>query len=447
MDITAASTTLTAELDWLETWIAARIARHFRTQDPAPADPAPPALAPETCPMARAVTEAGLPPEGRILLALALAPLLRPEALDPFLTRNPATERVFSEFCIPARPDGTVQPSLGTAMFLLADPEEGDRRAALELLGTDSPLVRGGFLLPLRGLDTQSLHALIELAPQFLGRKLLGTRHRPEFRPDFPAKRLTTRMGWEDLILPERTLHELEEVLAWTTHGAALLAMPGIGRLIMPGYRSLFYGPSGTGKTLSAALLGQRSARDVYRVDLSMVVSKWIGETEKNLARVFDQAEAEGWILFFDEADSLFGKRTDVTQSNDRYANQEVSYILQRVEEFAGIVLLATNLRSNIDAAFARRFQSMIQFEMPTPEARLAIWRNAFPEPGDLAADVDLSELARSVELSGGEIVNAARTAHLARLRAEAPQVTAADLRAGIAREMHKAGKLAGAGS
>jgi SpoVK/Ycf46/Vps4 family AAA+-type ATPase len=329
-------------------------------------------------------------------------------------------------------------------MFLLAS--DGDRRAGLDLLAADAPLIRGGFLLPPRGMDPHGLHAPLELAPQFLGQRLLGTRHRPEFRPDFPARRLTTRMGWDDLILPDRTRHELEEVLAWTEHGTTLTATPGIGRLILPGYRSLFYGPSGTGKTLSAALLGQRSVRDVYRVDLSLVVSKWIGETEKNLARVFDQAEAEGWILFFDEADALFGKRTEVSQSNDRHANQEVSYILQRVEDFAGIVLLATNLRSNIDAAFARRFQSMIRFELPTPEARLAIWQNAFADAALLAPDVDLPALAREVALSGGEIVNAARTAHLARLRAQAPTVTAADLRDGIARELHKSGKLAGAG-
>ncbi|MDD9716295.1 ATP-binding protein [Dinoroseobacter sp. PD6] len=442
MDMIATSRTLKAELDWLEAAIAARIARHFGTGQAA--SPSPPRLSPKTCPLARTLRRAQVPPEGRLLLALALAPVLRPEALDPFLTRNPATDRVFSEFCLAARPEGGAQPSLGTAMFLLDT--EGDRRAALEMLSADGALVAGGFLLPLRGLDAQGLHAPLELAPQFVGRILLGTRHRPEFRPDFPAKRLETQMRWEDLILPERTLHELEEVLAWTEHGAALAATAGIGRLILPGYRSLFYGPSGTGKTLSAALLGQRSGRDVYRVDLSLVVSKWIGETEKNLARVFDQAEAEGWILFFDEADSLFGKRTDVTQSNDRYANQEVSYILQRVEDFAGIVLLATNLRSNIDAAFARRFQSMIRFDLPDPAARLAIWRNAFPEAHLLAPEVDLVALAEEVALSGGEIVNTARTAHLTRLRAGAPTVTAASLRAAIARELHKAGKLAGAG-
>ena len=127
---------------------------------------------------------------------------------------------------------------------------------------------------------------------------------------------------------------------------------------VKPGYRALFHGPPGTGKTLTATLLGKHTGRPVFRIDLSRVVSKYIGETEKNLSRLFDKAEHKDWILFFDEADALFGKRTEIRDAHDKYANQEVAYLLQRIESYAGLVILATNQRGNIDEAFLRRFQA-----------------------------------------------------------------------------------------
>lgn len=148
---------------------------------------------------------------------------------------------------------------------------------------------------------------------------------------------------------------------------------------------------------------------DVYRVDLSMIVSKYIGETEKNLAKVFDMAENRNWILFFDEADALFGKRTSTNTSNDRHANQEVAYLLQRIEDFPGTVILATNLKSNIDEAFSRRFQSIIYFPMPDEELRAVLWRNMLPKQwlGDDAEE--LIATAAQAELSGGSIANVVR--------------------------------------
>jgi SpoVK/Ycf46/Vps4 family AAA+-type ATPase len=145
---------------------------------------------------------------------------------------------------------------------------------------------------------------------------------------------------------------------------------------------------------------------DVYRIDLSMVISKFIGETEKNLSRVFDRAENKDWILFFDEADALFGKRTEISDAHDRYANQEISYLLQRVEDFPGTVLLATNLKTNLDDAFMRRFQSVIHFPMPGKEERFRIWSTAMPSGVKLARDVNLEDVAGEFELSGASIVN-----------------------------------------
>jgi len=209
----------------------------------------------------------------------------------------------------------------------------------------------------------------------------------------------------------------------------------------MPGYRSLFYGPSGTGKTLTATLIGAELGVDVYRIDLSMVVSKYIGETEKNLANVFDQAQHKNWILFFDEADALFGKRTQTTSSNDRHANQEISYLLQRVEDYPGVVILATNLKANIDEAFARRFQSLVYFPLPDVIQRQQLWENMLSGPPGLAVGVDLARLAQSYQLSGGAITNVVRYGAISALQNNRSSIELDDLVKGVSKELRKEGK------
>ena len=215
----------------------------------------------------------------------------------------------------------------------------------------------------------------------------------------------------------------------------------GLEKSIKPGYRSLFYGPPGTGKTLTATLIGAELGVDVYRIDLSMVVSKYIGETEKNLANVFDQAENKDWILFFDEADALFGKRTQTSSSNDRYANQEVSYLLQRVEDFSGIVILATNLKANIDEAFARRFQSLVYFPMPDAEQRQRLWNSTLNGKVRLDEGVDLQQLAHDYELTGGAITNVVRYGAINALQMQRETICCEDLVTGVIKELRKEGK------
>ena len=195
------------------------------------------------------------------------------------------------------------------------------------------------------------------------------------------------------------TRRQIEEIETWLQHGETLMDDWGMAAKLRPGYRSLFYGPPGTGKTMTACLLGKSTGRDVYRVDLSLVVSKYIGETEKNLARVFDQAQHKGWILFFDEADALFGKRTETKDAHDRYANQEVSFLLQRIETFDGIAILASNQRENLDDAFTRRFESIIYFPMPRPEERLRLWQQGFSPKAKLDENLDLERIARDTPL------------------------------------------------
>ena len=210
---------------------------------------------------------------------------------------------------------------------------------------------------------------------------------------------------------------------------------------LQPGFTSLFHGPPGTGKTLSACLLGKHCGCDVYKIDLSMIVSKYIGETEKNLARIFDMAEHKQWILFFDEADALFGKRTRVDDAHDRYANQEISFLLQRIEEFNGVVILASNLKANIDDAFMRRLQSMVYFPMPKPAERLRIWTNAFSPRAEPEQKIDLGRIAEKYELAGGTIMNVVRYASLKALSRQSVVILLEDLEEGIRREFQKEGR------
>jgi SpoVK/Ycf46/Vps4 family AAA+-type ATPase len=242
-------------------------------------------------------------------------------------------------------------------------------------------------------------------------------------------------------VLHPGTRAQIGEIAAWIEHGPTLMHDWGMHRVLRPGYRSLFYGPPGTGKTMTAALLGVSTGRPVYKIDLALVVSKYIGETEKNLARVFDQAQSRGWILFFDEADALFGKRGESKDAHDRYANQEVAFLLQRIETFDGIAILASNNRDNIDEAFARRFESIIHFPLPRAEERRELWRKSLPAMAQLADDVDLDALSRDHELTGGAIVNAVRFAALASLAGGSRPIGRAHLLQAIRREYAKEGR------
>jgi len=181
-------------------------------------------------------------------------------------------------------------------------------------------------------------------------------------------KLIETDQNWNDVAVEPENLGCLIEIGDWLRFSETLMNEWGLSKMIKPGYRALFYGENGTGKTLAAALLGKDAGLDVYRIDLSMVLSEYIGETEKQLAGIFDEAATKKSILFFDEAEALFGKRTDVKDAHDRYANQEISYLLQRIEDYPGVVILATNMKGNIDDAFIRRFQSVIHFRIPKVE-------------------------------------------------------------------------------
>src|SRR5690606_4172637 len=201
------------------------------------------------------------------------------------------------------------------------------------------------------------------------------------------GRRVTWRQGWSDLILPDDSLEEIREFIARVRHRRRVYEEWGFSRKLAKGLglSALFAGPPGTGKTMVAGIIADELALDLYQIDLSRIVSKYVGETEKNLANVFDAAEAGHAILLFDEADSLFAKRTEVKSSVDRYANLEVNYLLQRMEAFNGITILTTNLDSSIDDAFRRRISFRVDFPMPEVEDRERLWRAMLPAQADVA--------------------------------------------------------------
>jgi hypothetical protein len=231
------------------------------------------------------------------------------------------------------------------------------------------------------------------------------------------GRRVTWRQGWADLILPDDSLEEVREFIARVKHKRRVYDEWGFSRKFAKGLglSALFAGPPGTGKTMVAGIIAHELALDLYQIDLSRIVSKYVGETEKNLAELFDAAEAGHAVLLFDEADSLFAKRTEVKSSVDRYANLEVNYLLQRMEAFGGITILTTNMDSAIDDAFRRRISFRVNFPFPEPEDRRRLWQVMIPSEADLAGDIDFDLLSHKYEMSGGYIRNAVlRAAFLA---------------------------------
>jgi len=222
------------------------------------------------------------------------------------------------------------------------------------------------------------------------------------------ATRLKPAFEWSQLVLPERQLEVLTSISAYLRHRDLVLSEWGYERTVArnQGLKALFAGESGTGKTMAGQVLARELGLDLYRIDLATVVSKYIGETEKNLDRIFDAAEGSNAILFFDEADALFGKRSEVKDAHDRYANIEVAYLLQKMEGYPGAVILATNFRQNMDDAFLRRLDVVVDFPFPEPPDRERIWRLVIPDSAPLADDVDIEFLANQFKLSGGAIRN-----------------------------------------
>ena len=436
---------LERELSWFERVLETRIALYFGHECEIGniADHEPPDLSDDPSIFSEAVRELGLNASERLILILSLAPHIRPQILDTFFVQNKNVARGFTEFGgVSGTRHGGFLPTGETAAFLVAGGDLSKRLSLLSIFTEAHPFACDA-VLRLEGAEDGEplLSRSLQVSEAFLHRVTTGEDHRPDYSARFPAKRLTTPLAWEDLVLSPEVMEDIDHIIGWMRYGEEAMGAWGLARVVKPGYRALFHGPPGTGKTLTASLIGGACGVDVYRIDLSMMVSKYIGETEKNLAGVFDQAAHRNWILFFDEADALFGKRTQATSSNDRHANQETAYLLQRIEDFPGVVILATNMKANMDEAFFRRFQSVIYFPVPDAEAREKIWTRALHGISHLAEDVDVPTMAERYALTGGAIINVIRFGAIQALHEGRSLISRRDFKKGIRKELLKEGK------
>lgn len=373
----------------------------------------------------------------RVVLILALLPHIAPSVLDVLSEEKSARYGGMKG----VQHKGFI-PTVETALFILSESDIG-LRFELSAMFEEQHKFRKANILTVETVPKgePETAGVLTVSREILDIIIRGNVRLPDFGNDFPAKRITTEMSWEDLVLAPITQRQVEEVKMWMRQRDKLLNELKMSKRVKPGFKILFHGSPGTGKTLTACLLGQYTEQHVFRIDLSMVVSKYIGETEKNLSKIFDRADNSGWILFFDEADALFGSRTKVSSSHDRYANQEVSYLLQRIEDYNGIVILASNMKGNIDDAFMRRFNSVVHFPFPKTEERQILWKKSLPEQLLLSPDVDLKRIADRYEMSGANITNIIAWCALMALDKGDMQVTDQMLREGVARELAKEGR------
>lgn len=263
-------------------------------------------------------------------------------------------------------------------------------------------------------------------------------------RPEFAglAQRIIPRYTWEDLILPERIYEQLRHLEQYLAQQETVMHHWG-GQKIRPrgyGIKALFSGGPGTGKTMCAEVIAGSLGLDLFKVDLSSVISRWVGETEKNLKEIFDAAEGGSSVVLFDEGDALFGSRGETKSAQDKFANQEVSFLLQRLEVFEGCAIVTTNLQENVDEAFLRRFGAVIEFPLPTEDERYRLWLRAIPEHAPRGEDLDIRVLARQFHLAGGAIINASINACV-RAASEGKPVGMRHCVYAIARELYKEGK------
>ncbi len=441
----ANAATLEKEVAWFSSVLNTRVALYFEQGSGIDdiREINPPDSTNDASEYASLINNLSLGFDERIVLILTLIPHIRPNMLDTFFVRNNNLDRGYTEFGgWKGKAHGGFLPTCETAAFIIAGSDMAKRFEVMELFDEDHPFAREGILkVENHERGEPYFCGAPVLSTEYLDLLTTGATHKPDFSINFPAKRITTNLGWQDLVLDPDVLDEVEHISGWLEHSHTIMNDWGMKKTIKPGYRALFYGPPGTGKTLTATLIGDNVGVDVYRIDLSMVVSKYIGETEKNLANVFDQAESKNWILFFDEADALFGKRTQTSSSNDRHANQETAYLLQRVEDFPGVVILATNLKANMDEAFSRRFQSLVYFPMPDADQRLRLWEGNLHGDTLLAEDVSLPKLAEEHELSGGAITNVVRYGAIRALKDGRKKISLEDLQKGVSKEMRKEGK------
>lgn len=444
------------EFQYLEQLIRNRLNQYFPAAAPEP-DAKLPSLKEWKLPLARFIADNKLNGMEATLLLMGLAPHFQPDLFDQAIeTKIPNSGNFPKLGGVRGKNARSFLPTGETALFLLGGEDTQTRLAVQKLFDSDHLFGQKKILwLEEVPYGEPQMSGRIIISQDYIDTFLFGQPSAPHFNSSFPARLIKEKRTWDSLVINEELQGQINEIMNWLKYNDHLMDHLGMSDRLKKGYRALFYGPPGTGKTLTAALLGNEMHKDVYKIDLSMVVSKYIGETEKNLELLFARAEDKGWILFFDEADALFGKRTSVRDSNDKYANQEVSYLLQRIEDYNGLIILATNMKNNIDEAFVRRFNAILRFPFPEIAERKSIWQKSFPSGATFATDpqtpskADIPELVKKYELAGGSIINVVHYASLKAVERNAAgknknsplTIYLSDVQKGIQVELNKHGK------
>ncbi|MEM9981735.1 MAG: ATP-binding protein, partial [Bacteroidota bacterium] len=327
----------------------------------------------------------------RMVLILTLLPYILPSFLIEIAKNN---ELIFHLNLHKSKANGYL-PTGMTVVSVLCKTHRCSLPDVYKLFHDDHPLIKDGLVILEKMPEEEPfLNGKLTLSREYLHLLNTGERYRPALNKEFPAERLTTEQSWDDYILPTKTWVKVEELLDWVSYYSQLRSTKGF-TTGAKGYKCLLTGPSGTGKTMLGRLLAQKTERQVWRLDISRLVSKFVGETTKNIRKVFDIAQHYDYILFCDEGEGLFSNRTrEAGTAQDTYVNQEVGYLLQSIEEYPGIILVATNNISNMDNAFMRRFNTRITFEYPDEQCLIQLWEKAFA-PFQLDTDVDVRYIAQ----------------------------------------------------
>ena len=432
--------TVSNEINWLNQYIENRLQTYF---DPSKSFqiPVKPNITDDASKYAIFLKNNKFVDIERIFIVVCLVLHFKPQIFDKFLIKNKAFDKRFTEFGGKVDSSNSIfTPTLETIAFIIYG-DSFEARFLLQKFFDNDHVFRKDNILELSSENTNNsfLSNTIHLNDEYFQLFTLGTPYKPRYSSSFPASLISTPLTWDELILNKSTLDEVGLINTWIENKTEIENSENLRKKINKGYKCLFYGPPGTGKTLTASLIGKKNNKAVYKVDLSQVVSKYIGETEKNLAKIFDVAENKNWILFFDEAESLFSKRTGVQDSKDKNANQQTAYLLQRVESYKGLIILATNLKPNIDLAFSRRIQSVLNFPVPSSNERETLWLNALKNISDLPLSF-IKEISKSYEISGGVIKNVIQYAWLIAKKHKHP-ISEKQILAGIRRELVKDGK------
>ncbi|BDD01319.1 ATP-binding protein [Persicobacter psychrovividus] len=363
----------------------------------------------------------------RLVLILALAPHLQPKLLETYGVD--AVQRQLFKL-VQSATKNVFLPTGETAIHLIAGSDLSKRLEVYRYFDADHVFSRKGVLTLQKNEGSSSMDAELLINADYVDAFLFNSYRKPKYSKEFPAHLLQTQMEWEDLVLNPITQEKIQEMKDAIHFYQTLAQEWGLGKHLKKGYRAVFYGPSGTGKSLTASLLGKSMGRDVYRVDLSAIISKYIGETEENIARLLRKSEDKGYILFFDEGDALFGSRAkDAQNSNDQHHNQLIGYLLQAIENFDGIIILATNLKANLDEAFSRRFQSSIYFGVPKPEQGLQLWKSLWPEKLKMGPTLNFQSLVVAKPFTAAMIVQIIQTLALQAIRKQEFTVGMADIK------------------